>query len=120
MTQTITIQPREGAAVELKGGPLLKVTDLEGGQVADLLAYRADDFIEKLSTGATIDYNGSLYVGKGDYLYSNRYNPFLLIVEDTVGAHTTCFILHAVWPCTEHSITSRASIPVVLPALSGC
>ncbi len=95
MTQTITIQPREGAAIELKGGQSLKVTDLEGGQVADLLAYRADDFIEKLSTGATIDYNGTLYVGKGDYLYSNRYNPLLLIVEDTVGAHD---LLHP--PCS--------------------
>lgn len=83
----ITIPPREGAALELEKNQFLKVIDLEGGQVADLLAYRAGDFSEKLSTGATIDNNGSLYIGQGDYLYSNRHNPLMQIVEDKVGAH---------------------------------
>ena len=57
MAQKMTVPPREGVALELKRGQLLKVIDLEGGQVADLLAYRANDYNEKLSTGATIDYN---------------------------------------------------------------
>ncbi len=91
----ITIPPQEGVALELKEGQFLKVIDLEGGQVADLLAYRASDFSEKLSTGATIDNNGSLYIGQGDYLYSNKYNSLLQIVEDKVGAHD---LLHP--PCS--------------------
>ncbi len=91
----ITIPPQEGVALELKKGQFLKVIDLEGGQVADLLAYRASDYSEKLSTGATIDNNGSLYIGQGDYLYSNRHNPLLEIVEDLVGAHD---LLHP--PCS--------------------
>ncbi len=95
MVQKITVSPREGVALKLKRGQLLKVIDLEGGQVADLLAYRSSDYKEILSTGATIDNNGSLYIGKGDYLFSNRYNPLLLIVEDTVGAHD---LLHP--PCS--------------------
>jgi hypothetical protein len=91
----ITIPPQEGVALELKKGQFLKIIDLEGGQVADLLAYRASDFSEKLSTGATIDNNGSLYISQGDYLYSNKHNPLLQIVEDKVGAHD---LLHP--PCS--------------------
>ncbi len=85
--RAITIPPQEGIAFKLLKGQRLKVIDLEGGQVADFLAYRADDITERLSTGVTIDNNGSLYIGEGDFLYSNKYNPLLEIVEDTVGAH---------------------------------
>jgi uncharacterized protein len=101
----ITIPPREGAALELKKGQLLKVIDLEGGQVADLLAYRASDFSEKLSTGATIDNNGSLYIGQGDYLYSNRHNSLMQIVEDKVGAHD---LLHP--PCSPAMYRAQYNI----------
>ena len=85
--RAITIPPQEGFALKLLKGQLLKVIDLEGGQVADFLAYRAGDFSERLSTGATIDNNESLYIAKSDYLYSNKYNPMLKIIEDTVGVH---------------------------------
>ncbi len=105
MAQKMTVPPREGVALELKKGQLLKVIDLEGGQVADLLAYRANDYNEKLSSGATIDNNGSLYVGKGDYLFSNRYNPLLWIVEDTVGAHD---LLHP--PCSPEMYRAQYAI----------
>ena len=63
--QKITVPPREGVALELKRGQLLKVIDLEGGHVTDLLAYRSNDYQERLSAGATIDNKGSLYIGKG-------------------------------------------------------
>ena len=101
----ITIPPQEGAALELKKGQFLKVIDLEGGQVADFLAYRASDFSERLSTGATIDNNGSLYIGQGDYLYSNKYNPLLQIVEDKVGAHD---LLHP--PCSPAMYRAQYNI----------
>jgi uncharacterized protein len=101
----ITIQPQEGAALELKKGQFLKVIDLEGGQVADMLAYRASDYSERLSTGVTIDNNGSLYIGQGDYLYSNRHNPLLQIVEDKVGAHD---LLHP--PCSPAMYRAQYNI----------
>ncbi len=103
--QSITIPPREGVALELKKGQLLKVIDPEGGQVADLLAYRLGDFSERLSTGATIDNNGSLYISRDDYLYSNRYNPLLQIIEDQVGAHD---LLHP--PCSAAMYRAQYNI----------
>ena len=81
------IQPRSGVAFELACGQRLKVIDPQGEQVADLLAYRRDDIGEVISSGRSIDYAGSIYLGIGDLLYSNRSNVMLEIVEDTVGRH---------------------------------
>lgn len=81
------IEPRSGVAFELDRGQRLKVIDPQGEQVADLLAYRRDDTGEALSSGRSIDYAASIYLGVGDLLYSNRSNVMLEIVEDTVGRH---------------------------------
>lgn len=81
------IEPRSGVAFELACGRRLKVIDPQGEQVADLLAYRRDDIGEALSSGRSIDYAASIYLGIGDLLYSNRSNAMLEIVEDTVGRH---------------------------------
>ncbi len=81
------IEPRSGVAFELARGQRLKVIDPQGEQVADLLAYRRDDIGEALSSGRSIDYAASIYLGIGDLLYSNRSNAMLEIVEDTVGRH---------------------------------
>ncbi len=81
------IEPRSGVAFELSRGQRLKVIDPQGEQVADLLAYRRDDIGEVLSSGRSIDYASSIYLGVGDLLYSNRSNVMLEILEDTVGRH---------------------------------
>ncbi len=81
------IEPRSGVAFELACGQRLKVIDPQGEQVADLLAYRRDDIGEVLSSGRSIDYAASIYLSTGALLYSNRSNPMLEIVEDTVGRH---------------------------------
>ncbi len=90
------IAPQSAAAFRLLKGEDLKVIDLEGGQVADLLFYKADDLSERFSTGATIDNNGSLYIKIGDCLFSNKYNPLMKVLKDTVGAHD---FLHP--PCSQ-------------------
>lgn len=95
MKRELIIAPRSGAAFALDRGEKLRVVDLEGGQVADLLAFNRLEPRERLSTGATIDNNGSLRLRPGDCLYSNLYNPLLRLVEDTVGAHD---LLHP--PCS--------------------
>lgn len=105
MRRKITIAAREGVAFALKKGQRLKVIDLEGGQVADLLAFRLDDTDEKLSTSVTIDNNGSLFPKKGNLLYSNCYNPLLRIIEDRVGSHD---LLHP--PCSPAMYQSQYNI----------
>ena len=81
------IAPRSGVAFELRRGQRLRVIDPEGEQVADLLAYNREDIGEVLSSGRSLDYAGSIFLGAGDALYSNRSRVMLRIVEDMVGRH---------------------------------
>ena len=82
-----TIAPRSGTAFTLDKGQFLVVTDPQGEQVADMLAFRRDDLDEVISSGRTLDYASRIYLTTGDPLYSNRSNVMLRIVEDTVGRH---------------------------------
>ena len=90
------IAPRTGVAFELPKGASLTVTDPEGSQVADLLAYAAADVREVMSNGRTFDYEETLALTTGNRIWSNRSNPMLSIVADTVGRHD--FLLT---PCSE-------------------
>lgn len=71
----------------MKSGDILTVTDVEGMQVADLLAFNAVDLDEVISSGRTLDYAETIRLTTGHMLYSNRSRPMLKIVADTVGMH---------------------------------
>ncbi|MGM0688429.1 MAG: DUF1989 domain-containing protein [Bacillota bacterium] len=109
--QVIVIPPQSGAAVNLNKKERLRVIDLEGRQVADLLAYNWYDPREYLSTAATIDVNGSLNIYREDCLYSNKYKPMLLLIEDTVGRHD---LLHP--PCRPEMYKKQYGINVQHPS----
>ena len=78
---------RSGMAFRLNAGQNLSVIDPMGEQVADLLAFNANDTAEVISSGRTIDYASRIYLTTGDPLYSNRSNVMLKIVADDVGRH---------------------------------
>lgn len=90
------IGPRSGVAFSLGKGQVLRVIDPQGVQVSDMLAYNADDVREAISNGRTFDYEETIALTTGNRLWSNRSNPMLTIVEDTVGRHD--FLLT---PCSE-------------------
>jgi uncharacterized protein len=92
----IKIAPRTGTAFALKRGQKLRVVDPNGQQVADLLAYNADDVGEVISSGRTLDYASRMYLTTGDPLYSNRSRIMLNIITDDVGRHD--FLLT---PCSK-------------------
>lgn len=81
------IPPRSGTAFRLRQGERLTVIDVEGVQVADLLAYNAADIEEAISAGRTLDYAETIRLTTGHVLYSNRSHPMLTIIEDDVGVH---------------------------------
>jgi uncharacterized protein YcgI (DUF1989 family) len=81
------IPPRSGAAFRMAQGQSLRVVDPQGEQVADLLAFNANDTDEVISSGRTLDYASRIYLTTGDPLYSNRSRVMLRIIEDTVGRH---------------------------------
>ncbi len=81
------IPPRSGVSFILKKDQRLKVVDIEGEQVSDLICYNLHDKAEYLSSGRTIDYAETIYLTKGHPFYSNRSNVMFDMVEDTVGKH---------------------------------
>ena len=75
---------------------VIRVIDIEGEQVADLVCFARQDTEEYLSSGRSIDYNEKLFLSTGDILYSNRSNPMLTITRDPVGRHDFLFA-----PCSR-------------------
>lgn len=108
----ITIPERSGTAFSLPKGSTLTVVDPKGEQVADLLAFNADDIGEAISSGRTLDYAETIYLTTGHKLYSNRSRIMLDIVADTVGRHD--FLLT---PC---SVDTFAHFYPDLPVHRGC
>jgi len=81
------IPPRSGASLILKKGQRLKLVDIEGEQVSDLICFNEHDTNEYLSSGRTIDYAETIFLTTGHPFYSNRSNIMFEIIEDTVGRH---------------------------------
>jgi uncharacterized protein YcgI (DUF1989 family) len=92
------LEPQTGTAFEIKKGQHLRVIDLEGEQVADLVAFARNDKAEWLSSGRSIDYANRIYLTTGDILYSNRSRPMFTITADDVGRHD--FLLT---PCSRET-----------------
>jgi uncharacterized protein YcgI (DUF1989 family) len=85
------VRPTVPIAFPLAEGQLLQITDVQGKQVADLVAFNLHDVREYLSTSHTRAINNSLVLTQGMTLYSNRRNPMLVLLEDTVGRHDILF-----------------------------
>lgn len=79
------IEPQTGTAFKLKKGQKLKVIDPLGKQVSDLVLFNAEDLREKISSGKTLDFEETILITKGNYLWSNRSNKMMKILEDTNG-----------------------------------
>lgn len=90
------IAPQSGIAVTLDAGDLLAVIDPRGEQVADLTCFALGALTDGLSSGRTIDYNGTLRLTIGNVLWSRRSRRLMTIVEDSCRIHD---ILLA--PCSD-------------------
>ncbi len=80
-----TISPQSGAAFRLKKGQFLKVIDPQGGQVSDMVLFNAEDQREKISSGKTLDFEETILITAGHFLWSNRSRKMAKIIEDTNG-----------------------------------
>ncbi|MCM4159489.1 urea carboxylase-associated protein [Antarcticibacterium sp. W02-3] len=79
------IEKQQGAAFKLKKGQRLKVIDPRGEQVSDMVLFNAHDTREKISSGKTLDFEETILITKGHFLWSNRSNKMMEILEDTNG-----------------------------------
>lgn len=81
--QTI-IPPGGHFSAEIGAGERLRLTDIEGGQVVDLISFNRDDPREQLSMLASRAVNLSYKLTSPHKLYSNCSREMWLIEEDTL------------------------------------
>lgn len=79
------IDKQTGRALKLQKGQKLKVIDPQGEQVSDMVLFNADDPREKISSGKTLDFEESILITQGNFLWSNRSQKMMEILEDTNG-----------------------------------
>jgi len=75
-----------GVGLCLSKGECLRLIDIDGGQTGDLVAFSTDGG-ERLSSGRSFDYQGTVRLSLGDILWSDRSRPMLTIVRDEIGRH---------------------------------
>jgi uncharacterized protein len=83
MPETIRIPAREGRAVRMSAGDRIRVIDPEGGQVADVFAFCADDLSEYHSAEHTRVFVNRLFPRVGEQFVTNRRRPILTLEADT-------------------------------------
>lgn len=105
------IEKQSGAAFKLKKGQKLKVIDPQGEQVSDMVLFNAEDLREKISSGKTLDFEENILITKGDFLWSNRSNKMMEILEDTNGRND--FLLA---PCSPETFQIMYKNPEYHPS----
>ena len=89
----VMIPPKSGYALRVGSGQVVRIIDVEGMQVADVVAYDATDPSDHLSHGPSPAPTTTRSAPVGDRLYSNLNAPLLTVVEDSVGVHDILFPL---------------------------
>lgn len=105
------IKKQTGAAFSLKKGQKLRVVDPQGEQVSDMVLFNAEDTREKISSGKTLDFEESILITKGDFLWSNRSRKMMEILEDTNGRND--FLLA---PCSPETFQIMYKNPEYHPS----
>ncbi|HUY08934.1 MAG TPA: urea carboxylase-associated family protein [Candidatus Dormibacteraeota bacterium] len=91
--EEVLVPARTAATVELRRGAQMEIVDVDGKQVADLVAFVLDDFTEWLSPAHTRGSFQSLRLRAGGELVSNRRRPIFRVAEDHVGVHDLLFAM---------------------------
>ncbi len=88
--QTVEVPARQGVALRLKQGTLIRLTNTHGTQVIDTWAFCADDMTEYMSMEHSRAFLLKLSPEVGDSMVTNRRRPILTLVRDTSpGQHDT-------------------------------
>ncbi len=96
-SQDVLVPAYEGRAVRVAKGDLIKLTNVEGQQIADFWAVNPEDTSEVLSTVFTRTHHFRIYPRTGDQFFSNNGRAMLTFVQDTSpGIHD--MICHACSP----------------------
>jgi len=105
------IAPQTGSAFTMKKGEKLRVIDPHGMQVSDMVLFNQNDIREKISSGKTLDFEESILISSGNYLWSNRSRKMMKILEDTNGRND--FLLA---PCSPETFQIMYGNPEYHPS----
>ncbi|AQZ61568.1 Urea carboxylase-related aminomethyltransferase [[Actinomadura] parvosata subsp. kistnae] len=84
-----TVPPRAPWSWVLTRGQVLVITDLDGNQAVDFLAYDAHRSWRAYSAQATLQEQETIFLTTGSVLRDNESEPLLTVVADEVGRHDT-------------------------------
>src|SRR5437660_96576 len=76
-----------GFATVASKDSVVRITDVAGKQVGDLVLFRADDPSDRFSQANTRKLENTIHLGQGRTLWSTRCRPLARIELDTVGRH---------------------------------
>ena len=84
----LIVPPMSARAFELCAGQTVRITDVQGGQPGDLVAFKSADLTVKLSQARTRVENQKVAVTKGDQLWTNTFPPEIMftITGNTGGS----------------------------------
>src|SRR5258708_12535928 len=83
MIETLRVPGGDGGALLVREGQCVRVIDVAGGQVGDLMALAAGDPGEYASASHTRVAIAKVFPGPGDVVLTNRRRPILFVIEDT-------------------------------------
>lgn len=111
-SKSIDIPPTSAAAFTVTGNQTIRITDIQGGQPGDFVAWNADDLSEHFSQSRTRVENRSCTVTAGNSLWTNAIPPRIMfqITRDTAGNHDLLYT-----PCCRYALQKRFAI-----SRSGC
>ncbi|MEV6908548.1 urea carboxylase-associated family protein [Amycolatopsis sp. NPDC051071] len=81
-TTKTEVPPGTGRAVRVAAGELVRVIDVDGGQVGDVFAFTGD-FTEQHSVAHTRAAVDRLFPAVGEFFMTDRRRPILTLTEDT-------------------------------------
>jgi hypothetical protein len=81
------VQPGEARVFRIPMGATFCINDVEGRQAAEMLVFDEDDPLEYIDCSVTMEVIGRLFPTEKSKFYTNRYEPMLTLLEDTVGSH---------------------------------
>jgi uncharacterized protein YcgI (DUF1989 family) len=83
--QNFHIPAREYIALTVRKSNVLRIIDVEGQQVADMVMFGLYDFSDRVNSEFTMLLNQTYNPTEGAVIYSTSCNPMMTIIDDKVG-----------------------------------
>ena len=100
------IPARGHVAFEMRTSNVLRIIDVEGQQVADIVAFNLHDLGERLNGDSTMLLNGTYNPREGHVIYTDDCRPMFTIIDDKVGRNYPGALM-----CSEEMNRIRYGIP---------